>query len=146
MATLADQAKIFFLAGVTALRSSAACIERRGPVKAPLHLYTRPNIAEWPAPSLLPSSVVSPRPSAVSSSSPAAPRVPERILKKADRPLLTALRRVLVRRPEETLPVTAVLAVRGGWPKRGTPLHTAARSAATQGLLAEEWLAARDCR
>lgn len=53
---------------------------------------------------------------------------------------------VLVHRPEEALPVAAVLVVRGGWTERGTPLHPATGGAPTEGLLAEERLASRDDR
>lgn len=100
-------------------------------MKAPLHLYTRPNIAEWPAPSLL-------FPRALVSRRVLVPRVSGRILKKARHCAV-----VLVCRPEEALPVAAVLAVRRSWPKRGTSLHATLRSATTKSLLAEEWHASR---
>ena len=129
MATLADRAKSFswpVQRGSARVRS----IESRS-MKAPLHLYTRPNIAEWPAPSLL-------FPRALVSRRVLVPRVSGRILKKARHCAV-----VLVCRPEEALPVAAVLAVRGSWPKRGTSLHATLRSATTESLLAEEWHASR---
>lgn len=83
------------------------------------------------------------RPSAVSSTSRAS-CFPGWILKKkaTTGPRLV----ILVHRPEEALPVAAVLVVRGGWTERGTPLHPATRGAPTEGLLAEERLASRDHR
>lgn len=112
-------------------------IETR-PIKAPLHLYTRPNIAECPAPSLLsPPSLRC----LVDLSCLVFPRL--NIKKK---PTTGPRLVVLVHRPEEALPVAAVLVVRGGWTERGTPLHPATGGAPTEGVLAEERLASRDDR
>lgn len=51
-----------------------------------------------------------------------------------------------MRRPEEALPVAAVLAVGGNRPQRGAALHAASRRTAAEDLLVEKRLAPRDDR